>query len=300
MQNSRYFAASLNELFVLLQKKDWRGKHRFYLWLSKYFGNKVIKHTIDNRAFCVPVGEWCFWLEKGPENYYLDEFDPFCDVLNELNVPFTLFDLGADIGTVSSLVSVNCQNLKNIVAFEPNPQSFQVLTNNLGNFSQQAQCVNAAISDFDGFAKFHADTDRLNDHEGYIDNDTEHHIESSGAGDTLVTTLDNWWINQAKQNQFLVEKAIALKIDVEGQEIQAILGAQALVKNAEKVIMLIEVHPQVLARTNNTPDDLFDAAEKCRAFDWIVPLHQNTPINRKLSFFEQVPTGQYDVIGISR
>jgi hypothetical protein len=154
------------------------------------------------------------------------------------------------------------------VAFEFNSQSFQVLTNNLSNFSQQAQCVNAAISDFDGFAKFHADTDRLNDQEGSIDNN----IESSGAGDTLVTILDNWWINQVKQNQFLVEK----------------------------IIMLIEVHPQVLARTNNTPDDLFEAAEKCRAFDWIVPLHQNTPNNRKLSFFEQVPTGQYDVIGISR
>jgi hypothetical protein len=72
MQNSRYFAIWLNVLFVLLQKKDWRGKHRFYLWLSKYFANKVIKHTIDNRAVCVSVGEWCFWLEKGPENYYLD------------------------------------------------------------------------------------------------------------------------------------------------------------------------------------------------------------------------------------
>jgi dGTP triphosphohydrolase len=110
-------------------------------------------------------------------------------------------------------VSVNCQSLKNIVAFEFNSQSFQVLTNNLSNFSQQAQCVNAAISDFDGFAKFHADTDRLNDQEGSIDNN----IESSGAGDTLVTILDNWWINQVKQNQFLVEK----------------------------IIMLIEVHPQV-------------------------------------------------------
>lgn len=300
MQNSRYFITWINYLFVLLQKKDWRGKYRFYLWLSKHFANKVIKHSIDNRPFCVPVGEWCFWLDKGPENYYLDEFVPFCDVLNDLNVPFTLFDLGADIGTVSSLVAVNCHNLKNIVAFEPNPKSFEVLTYNLNNLSQQTQCVSAAVSNVNGFATFHADKERLNDHEGYIDNNIDSNIQSRAVGDTVVTTLDNWCINQVKQNSLSIEKSIALKIDVEGQEIQLLLGAQALIKNAERVIILIEVHPQVLARTNNSPDDLFAAAEKQRAFDWIVPLYQNTPINRKLSFFEQVPQGQYDIIGISK
>jgi FkbM family methyltransferase len=281
---------------VLLQKADWRGKYRFYLWLSKHFANKVITHNIDNRCFCVPVGEWCFWLEKGPENYYLDEFLPFCDVLNNLNAPFTLFDLGADIGTVSSLVAVNCQKLKNIVAFEPNPKSFKILTHNLNNILQETLCVNAAVSDMNGSATFHADPERLNDHEGYIDNN----IKSCGIGDTVVTSLDNWWSNQLKQNSFLIEKTIALKIDVEGQEIQLLHGAQALIKNSGKVIILIEVHPDVLARTNNSPDDLFATAETFRDFDWTVPIHKNISINRKLSFFEQVPTGQYDVIGISK
>jgi FkbM family methyltransferase len=287
---------------VLLQKADWRGKYRFYLWLSKHFANKVITHNIDNRCFCVPAGEWCFWLEKGPENYYLNEFLPFCDVLNNLNAPFTLFDLGADIGTVSSLIAVHCANLKNVVAFEPNPKTFYVLSANLDNFSQPVKCIQAAVSDFDGFATFHADIDRLNDHEGYI----ESNIESNETGDTIVTSLDNWLAmknvkdNKELDNVFLLEKTLALKIDVEGQEIQLLRGAQALIKNAEKVIILIEVHPEVLERTNHTPDDLFATAEECREFDWTVPLYENIPINRDLSFFEQVPVGQYDIIGISR
>jgi len=292
MQQSRCFPSWINFILVLLQKNDWRGKHRLYLWLSKHFANKVITHKIDNRLFRVPVGEWCFWLEKGPENYYLDEFLPFCDVLNHLNAPFTLFDLGADIGTVSSLVAVHCKNLKNIVAFEPNPQSFELLTANLDNLSQPAKYVNAAVSNFDGSATFHADTDRLNDHEGYIDN--------SGEGDTMVTSLDNWQAKQNVQNEFLIATTLALKIDVEGQEIQLLQGAQELIKNAHKVIILIEVHPEVLARTNHCPDDLFATAELCRDFDWIVPLYDNTPVDRNRSFFEQVPKGQYDIIGISR
>jgi hypothetical protein len=106
--------------------------------------------------------------------------------------------------------------------------------------------------------------------------------------------------NKELDNVFLLEKTLALKIDVEGQEIQLLRGAQALIKNAEKVIILIEVHPEVLERTNHTPDDLFATAEECREFDWTVPLYENIPINRDLSFFEQVPVGQYDIIGISR
>lgn len=292
MQPTQFFPSCLNYVLVLLQKKEWRGKHRLYVWLSGYFAHKVITHNIDNRPFCVPVGEWCFWLEKGPENYYLDEFLPFCDVLNHLNTPFTLFDLGADIGTVSSLVAVHCAKLKNVVAFEPNPKSFDLLVANLDDFSQPTKCIQAAVSNFDGFATFHADTDRLNDHEGYIDSK-----DNREEGETVVISLDSW---QTKQDDFLLEKTLALKIDVEGQEIQSLHGAKAVIKNADKVIILIEVHPQVLAKTNNSPEDLFDAAEKCRGFDWIVPLHHNTQVNRKLSFFEQLPIGQYDVIGVSR
>lgn len=289
MPDNRCFYPWLNHVLVFLQKHEWRGKHRFYLWLGKRFAHKVIVHKINNRAFSVPVGEWCFWLEKGPENYYLNEFLPFCDQLNQLNTPFTLIDLGADIGTVASLVSVHCKNLSNIVAFEPNPKSFELLEANLGNLAQSAKCFNTAVSNFDGYANFHADPDRLNDHEGYIDN--------SGKGDTLVTSLDSW---QSQQNESLLEKTIALKIDVEGQEIPVLLGAKEIIKQADKVVILIEIHPEVLARSNQSADDLFAAAEQCRDFDWTVPLLNNKPVNRQLSFFAQVPQGQYDIIGISR
>ena len=287
--SKRFFNGGVNLLLVLLQKKDWRGKHWFYLWLSKRYGSKVITHRIEGRKFNVPVGEWCFWLEKGPENYYLDEFLPFCNLLTKLEKPFTFFDLGADIGTVSSLVATHCNNLKNVIAFEPNTKSFEVLAVNLENIRQPSLCINAAVSDFEGFATFHADLERLNDHEGYIDN--------SGEGDTKVTSLDIWLV---KQQDISIEETIALKIDVEGQEIQAVLGAKSLIKNAKKVMILIEIHPDVLARTNNTPDDLFAITEQIRGIDWIVPLYDNTPINRNIPFFEQMPVGQYDIIGLSR
>jgi hypothetical protein len=54
------------------------------------------------------------------------------------------------------------------------------------------------------------------------------------------------------------------------------------------------------SKLKHTPDNLFAAAELCRAFDWTVPLYNHIPVDHNLRFFEQVPVGQYDVIGISR
>lgn len=289
MHQIRRFPSWINCVLVWLQKSEWFGKHRFYLWMARHFPSKVITHHIDNRLFHVPVGEWCFWLEKGPENYYLDEFLPFCDALNAADKPFTLLDLGADIGTVSSLMAVHCRHLKNVVAFEPNPKSFAILTANLDNLHQSADAIQTAVSNFDGMASFHADPSRINDHEGYI--------ERAGQGDTAVTSLDSWY---RKQDSLVVEKTVALKIDVEGQEIQLLEGAQSLIEGADKVLILIEIHPEVLARTQHSPEHLFSAAEQVREFDWSVPLLAGKQVDRNVSFFEQFPVGQYDIIGISR
>jgi FkbM family methyltransferase len=284
---NRYFPKLINSLLVKLQKSEWRGKHKFYLFITKYYAYKLITHTIQERSFSVPVGEWCFWLEKGPENYYLDEFLPFCSCINTQEHDFTFFDLGADIGTVSSLVASHCQHLQNVIAFEPNPKAFEILQSNLSHMRQENTCINMAISNFEGTVSFCADTTRINDHEG--------HIDQSQQGDTPVTSLDRW----AERETLKLASHLVVKIDVEGQEIQALQGATRVLQQAEKVVLLIEVHPEVLARTDNTPDDLFAAGEQVRPFEWVVPLCKGLVVDRDLPFFQQVPEGQYDIIGIS-
>ncbi|MEP1552859.1 MAG: FkbM family methyltransferase [Paraglaciecola sp.] len=288
MVSNIQFPIWVNAFLAFLQKHDWRGKHKFYLWLTRKYPHKVIGHKIGNRDFFVPVGEWCFWLEKGPENYYLDEFLPFCQVINQLNHPFVFFDLGADIGTVTSLVARNCPTLSHVIAFEPNPKSFDILLTNLAQLTVTSVSVNAAVSDYNGTTAFHADSDRLNDHEGYI--------ESGIEGDTQVFTLDDW--SETQDNKMGAE-IIVLKIDVEGQEIQTLKGATRLIKAAKAVILLIEVHPDVLRRTNNTADELFEAAELTRDFIWQVPLCNGLIIDRTKPLFQQIPEGQYDIIGVT-
>jgi FkbM family methyltransferase len=284
-QSPQVFSGWLNRLFVLLQCKEWRGKHRFYLWCVKHIGHRLIAHNIDDRQFVVPLGEWCFWLEKGPENYYLDEFLPFCDMINETHQPFSFFDLGADIGTVSSLVAANCPLVTSVCAFEPNIKSFSILEYNLANIIDNNHAVCAAVSNFNGSVAFRADPDRLNDHEGYIS------VEITG--DTPVTTVDTWVLN----NQLKLSPLVVIKIDVEGQEAQAIEGALDLIRNADTVILLLEIHPEILNKNGQTPEDLFACAEQIRQIEWTVPLLNNCKVDRHIPFFKQVPLSQYDVIG---
>ena len=70
----RQFAMPINWLLAKLQRFEWPGKHRFYKWICKNHPNRLITHKISECSFILPVDEWCFWLEKGPENYYLDGF----------------------------------------------------------------------------------------------------------------------------------------------------------------------------------------------------------------------------------
>jgi FkbM family methyltransferase len=282
----RKFGWLINQIFALLQVINWPGKHRFYLWLCHNYPNRIISHKINSHVFCVPVDEWCFWLEKGPNNYYLNEFIPFFDVVNQIKKPITFFDLGADIGTVSAIADKHCDNLVQICAFEPNPKSYSLLCENLKPIAKSTHCQNVAVSNFNGSAHFSASEGRSIDHEGSID--------PTRVGSTKVTTLDAW---VAEQNLNFCSD-IAIKIDVEGQEQQAIIGASNLIKSANSVTVLLEIHPDVLDATETSPEQLFETLESIREVKWLVPALDNCVIDRKVPFFSQFPRKQYDVIAV--
>lgn len=282
----RSFPGWLNALIKWFQKNDPKGKYAFYQYLCRHFADRYVQYDFGSKSFYIPVDEWCFWLEHGPQNYYLDEFGPFCELLNRIG-DFTLFDLGADIGTVSALVERNCIGLQQIIAFEPNPGAFSLLEQNLKQTGLNANAVNQAVSDFVGRVSFSTENALSGDHNG--------HIEPDKAGDTPVTTLDNWL---AENPQSLCQ-SVVLKIDVEGQEVQAVNGARQLLQQAESVVLLLEIHPEVLSANRQQAEDIFSSIEAILPVQWFVPKFQQALVDRATPFFKQFPLQQYDVIGLS-
>ena len=285
----RRFSWPINGLLVLMQKLELSGKHTLYLWLSQHCPNKIISHKLGGQEFVVPVDEWCFWLERGPQHYYLDEFIPFFEFINKVEKPFTFFDLGADIGTVSALANYYCPNLQTIYAFEPNQNSFTLLSHNLKQLNKTYLCENAAVSNIDAHVAFRSSSTSTIDHEGSIDVTT--------TGNTQVYRLDSWLAATPTRK---VLPYVVLKIDVEGQELQVIQGAANLILQAEEVTILLEIHPDVLQQTSTTAEQLFAEFERLRGFEWSVPKLNNQLIDRSRDFFTQFPLQQFDIIGCSK
>ena len=278
------FPQWLNRFFVYLQLNEVKGKYRFYLLTAKLFKRFVIKHQVGQQAFYVPYDQWCFWKNFGPNNYYLEEMLPFTEFINQNMAAFDFIDLGADIGTVSALAKKHCTQLQQVIALEPNPSSFNILKH---NHQLPAQVFNYAVSDFDGSCLFNFESEQASDHEG--------HIDPTKQGSTPVFSLDSF----IDKKQIKLSKNIVIKIDVEGQEQAVFRGAQNTIKQADKVIVLLELHPDTLARDGLTAEAIFDEAEAVADFYWLVPLLDNKVVDRKTPFFEQFPTQQYDVIGIA-
>lgn len=276
----------LNKLVIWFQLNDIKGGYTFYRFMRKYFSNRYVRYEFTDAEFVLPVNEWCFWLEGGPDNYYPQEFGPFCELLNKLD-SFTFFDLGADIGTVSALVSRNCPQLKNILAFEPNPGSFSMLLHNINALSIPAFAVNQAVSDFVGKVSFASGNTHSGDHEG--------HILPDMPGDTPVTSIDCY----LSETSLELSNTLVLKIDVEGQEVQTIKGALGTISSAAGVVLLLEIHPDVLVQQGQSPEDIFSQIEAMLQVNWFVPKFSMRAVDRESEFFLQFPQQQYDLIAIT-
>ncbi|MCM1380968.1 MAG: FkbM family methyltransferase [Muribaculaceae bacterium] len=124
-------------------------------------------------------------------------------------------DLGAYNGdTAVEFMSACNNNFRHIYAFEPNPRNFRKLTKNIIE-SEKITLFNAAAGRENGTVKISANEGRMS--------------RAGGAGKTVeipVLSVDN----------AVSERVSLLKLDVEGGEREALLGAKNHIKNGAKII----------------------------------------------------------------
>lgn len=262
-----------------------RGKYKVYLLLRKLgLLSGKIRHKVGDVPFLVPADQWDFWRICGPDQYAIQRLTRLAKIVGRTAKEFTLYDLGADVGTVSVQLSRMSPQITRFIAVEPNPRSFSYLETNFRQLRAPSKALQCAVSDFVGDANFSFDKTMQSDHSG--------HLDSSDGHSVRVTTIDTLSSSQ--------DVNIILKIDVEGEEQNVIKGARKTIETCDEAILFLEIHPGVITRSGVSPEAIFAEAESIREFKWVSADEGCPQVDRSRKFFAQFsPDRQHDIIGVS-
>ena len=167
------------------------------------------------------------WVKEAGK---LAHHDGFLDYLRPY-LHGTMIDCGANIGTHA--YGYNYAKFGKVICFEPNPIAFECLTHNMAGTN--SELYNAAVSNVNGF----------------ID------LVDCGTNYGAVYTKPGWSIPTVVIDDFKFTDITFMKIDVEGDEIAALLGAAQTIRTY-KPVMCIESNPETLSRKGHTVNDLLD------------------------------------------
>lgn len=153
-------------------------------------------------------------------------------------------DVGAHIGYFAVFAGFLVGETGRVFAFEPDPRCFAGLTWNTRNYPW-IRIFQTAIADSTGEATFFRSNVTTEWGWGSINK-----AEQARKSITVpVTSLDAWAGSQAEP------KIDFLKMDVEGAEPRALLGARNLIERSRPVLFL-EINEGCLARDGKSPDDV--------------------------------------------
>lgn len=134
-------------------------------------------------------------------------------------------DAGANLGYMAKLMATVIGPSGRVLAFEPHPEMFKMLTRNTSELP--VQCQELALGEVSGWAQLECPTE-------FANNEGVARISSDGPGvRVLMGTLD----------EAIGEQAVALlKLDVEGYELQALQGAQRALSERRITHIVFEDH----------------------------------------------------------
>ena len=154
------------------------------------------------------------------------EISHFCEVVSDVDV---ILDVGANYGVFSSFFGRAAPNAR-VISFEPVPKTFGALSENIRRLSLgNVSVMNIAVGSADQTVRMTNSADPATNR---IDGSGEINVQMRSI-DSLVTEKD-------------LGGAIYIKIDVEGAELQVLMGAQQAFLDGKIVGGLIEVCPNNL------------------------------------------------------
>jgi len=182
--------------------------------------------------------------------------------LNKIENP-VVFDIGANKGDYAK----QCENINkyvNIFCFEPHPETFISLQENIDN--NQIILINKALSDKNGKLLLYdyKEKDGSSHASLYADVIEKVHRRKSICHEVDVTTVDNI------VHEFNIKKIDLLKMDVEGDELNVLKGAKEALNNGNIKAVQFEF-TQINSTSRIFMKDFFDLLEEKYTINRLLP-----------------------------
>lgn len=178
-----------------------------------------------------------------------DEYEP--DVtkifLNEIHEGDIVIDIGANIGYFTLLAARLVGEKGKVFAFEPEPNNYDLLLKNIEiNNYKNVIPIQKAVSNENKTTKLFLRQDSS------MNSLLEGFNANPSIGDISIdtVTIDNFF----KDNP-LKSKIKLIKMDIEGAEMQAILGMLDLIKENKELVIITEFNPSFIRKSGFEPQD---------------------------------------------
>jgi FkbM family methyltransferase len=203
-------------------------------------------------SFSVPLfrADTC-WDRRDVEDYESRLIHSFCRLLEPM-FAVVLFDCGADIGTFSALVCSQSSRVARVIAFEPNPDVVVFMKRNLSQLQIPSKAITKAVGSFKGRGRLEVPDYDNSDHARFL---------VPGDGPLEVVSIDSFGVRGGD---------VAIKIDVEGGELDVLKGAAETIASARKCVITVEANPRVAMRTKHDPVECLRFLQSLRPFSFLI------------------------------
>jgi len=269
-----------------------RGSYRYLSLLSRLglLNRSALFALPDGSALAAPLSWPGIAHADVFEAYEPDAIRMVGSAISNANSPVCFIDCGADIGAYTRLLLTHTDNIDTIIGIEPNTSAISFLKANLSDSRTESRVIHGAISNFSGFGKLTAPEGTVSSH--------AHFLEPSAEPTELhVYRLDELDLG--------TPATIAMKIDVEGEELKVLEGATQALRTAEQFVVQIEAHPEVCERVGLEPTDLIRYLQEIKPCEVWACIEKTRKVfevkDVDTPFFDQCDKGEiHDLIFISK
>lgn len=215
---------------------------------------KIIYNLLDivtfGKGITVKMNGFSFKMPSRWFRYYQDgyEKETFSFIKNTIKEGQTVLDIGAHIGLYANPFSNLVGNKGKVFCFEPTNSTFKVLEQTIQlNQLNNVLPIHAAISDKKEILTFHLTSI---DGEGSNANSIVQQDENPNSIKVQAYSIDTFRAEKDLKIDFL-------KIDVEGVEALALIGAKETFKK-DKPSGVLALHPDMIKRNGNSLEEIWD------------------------------------------